>query len=241
MAELWPRSLLWLSDLVLLFTIAFYWLTERDRIESLLLRMLPLRLRDRVESIFNETEYALGAYVRGQGVMIASVGVLSLAGMAVLGVPYAVLLALIAGLMEAIPIVGPVLGMVPAILVTAIAAPDKTLWVLLLFVVIQQMESNLLVPKVMEHQVGLRPLLVILALAAGNLLAGITGALVAIPIAAALQISARKLIVEPTVLANASPTIAGAVLVGEAQEGDTAMPPQLPPEVALPGSSGAAR
>ncbi|MCA1553806.1 MAG: AI-2E family transporter, partial [Chloroflexi bacterium] len=182
----WSFSVQLLTDLLLVFTMAFYWLTERDRIQALMMRLVPLGQRERVESIFNDIESALGAYVRGQGLMILTVGAMVLLGLSLLGVPYALLLAALAGIAEAIPIVGPILGAVPGLLVTAITAPERVVFVLLMYVIIQQIESAVLVPKIMERQVGLSPLLVILALAAGNLLAGLTGALIAVPIAAAL-------------------------------------------------------
>lgn len=215
LVELWPLTFESLSNLVLLFTMAFYWLTERDRLERLGLRMVPSRHRERFHTIFCEIEYTLGAYVRGQGVMIITVGFFSFAGLTLLGIPYVPLLAAFAGLMEAIPIVGPVIGAVPALIVTAITAPEKIIFVLFLYVLIQQIESAVLVPKVMERQVGLRPLIVILALAAGNLLGGLTGALLAISLTAALQILTRELIIEPTVQANQPVKVEGAVLVGE--------------------------
>ncbi|MCA1553211.1 MAG: AI-2E family transporter, partial [Chloroflexi bacterium] len=101
----------------------------------------------------------------------------------------------------------------------------------LIYVVIQQIESAVLVPKIMQRQVGLSPLLVILALAAGNLLAGLTGALIAVPIAAALQILTRELVIEPTVQANLPKVTAeGGVLLG-----DTPVPP-APLEVVTPST-----
>ena len=204
-----------ITDLVLLFTIAFYWLTTRDRLESLMLRLVPLSHRERVQSLFNEIEQALGAFVRGQGLLMITMAILVLIGMMLLGVPYALLLALFAGVAEAIPIVGPILGCIPALVVTAMSAPDKILFVLVLYVVFQQFESAVLVPKIMERQVGIRPLMVVLALTAGSQLGGLTGALIAVPVAATFQILAQRLIIEPAVQARKPEIIEGAVVVGE--------------------------
>jgi predicted PurR-regulated permease PerM len=204
-----------LTELLLLLVVAFYWLTERDRIEDLGVRLLPLRNRERFLTIFNDIESTLGAWTRGQGILSLSIAVLAFAGLAVLGVPYALLLAVFAGLTELIPFVGPVIGMIPAVLVALLISPQLALFVTIYYIVIQQIESNVLVPKVMERQVGLSPLVVILALAAGNVLAGLLGALIAVPIAAALQILVRHLVVTPTVEAHAPTAMEGGLLVGE--------------------------
>ena len=217
----WTDSFRTITDLVLLFTIAFYWLTTRDRLESLMLRLVPLSHRERVQTLFNEIEQALGAFVRGQGILMATMAILVFAGMLILGVPYALLLALFAGLAEAIPIVGPLLGLIPAVAITAISAPDKLLFVVVLYIAFQQFESAVLVPKIMERQVGVRPLLVVLALTAGSQLGGLTGALLAVPIAATLQILTQRLLIEPTVQAHKPESVGGAVLVGEPAAGAT--------------------
>ncbi len=216
----WSLSFQLITDLLLIFTMAFYWLTERDRFQTLMMRLVPLGRRAHVETIFNDIESALGAYVRGQGIMVATVGAMVFLGLTLLGVPYAVLLAALAGIAEAIPIVGPILGAVPGLVIAIITQPpEKVLFVLLMYVLIQQIESSVLVPKIMERQVGLSPLSVILALAAGNLLGGLTGALIAVPVAAALQILAREFVIEPTVQANIPKTEAGgAILVGASTE-----------------------
>jgi predicted PurR-regulated permease PerM len=215
----WQDSFRTITDLVLLFTIAFYWLTTRDRLEDLMLRLVPLRHRDRVQSLFNEIEQALGAFVRGQGLLMVTMAILVLAGMTLLGIPYALLLALFAGICEAIPIVGPILGGIPALAVALMFAPDKVIFVLVLYVAFQQFESAILVPKIMERQVGVRPLMVVLALTAGSQLGGLTGALVAVPVAATLQILTQRLVIEPTVQARTATVVEGAVLVGEPEKG----------------------
>ena len=204
------------TEVLLLFVMAFYWLTERDRIEDLGLRMIPLRHRERFLTIFRDVEAALGAYVRGQGIMSLTVGLFSFLGLTLAGVPYPLVLAVFAGITEAIPMIGPVLGAAPALLVALLTSPEKALLVGVIYLAIQQLEAHVLVPKIMERQVGLSPLLVILALASGNLLGGILGAVLAIPVAAALQILVRHLIVDPTVEAHRPTVVQGAVLVGEA-------------------------
>lgn len=202
-----------MNDFLVVFVMAFYWLTERDNIEDLVLRMLPLGNRDQTKTMVNDMESALGAYVRGQGILCLTMAILSFAGLTLLGIPYALLVAVVAGLTEAVPLIGPILGAVAALGVTLIAAPERVILVLILYTLIQQLELNVLVPKVMERQVGLSPLLVILAIAGGNLLGGLMGAVVAVPIMAVIQILARNLVIRPTLMANAPQVIGGGVLL----------------------------
>ncbi len=205
-----------LSEAVILFVMAFYWLTERDRFEDIGQHMIPLRHRERFISIINEIETTMGAFVRGQTILCGTVGFLAFIVLSIVGIRSALVLAAIAAVTEAIPMLGPILGAIPAILVALLDSPEKALFVGIGYLIIQQFEAHILVPKVMERQVGLSPLFVLLALTAGNLLAGIVGALIAIPIAAALKILVRELVVAPTVQANQMPVVGGAVLLTEA-------------------------
>lgn len=202
-----------ISEAVILFVLAFYWLTERDHLEELSLKMLPLRNRERFITILNDIENTLGAYVRGQTILCAAVGVAAFAVLLVLDVRSALLLGVFAGVAEAIPMIGPIIGGIPAILIALLDSPEKALLVTVAYIVIQQIESQVLVPKVMERQVGLSPLFVLLALTAGNLLGGIIGALVAIPIAAALRVLIKELIVVPTVESRKFPVVEGGAIL----------------------------
>lgn len=210
------------SEAVILFVLAFYWLTERNRFEELGARMVSLQHREQFRSIVNDIESTLGAFVRGQLVLCATVGVLAFIALTLIGVRSALLLAVFAALAEAIPMIGPIIGAIPAILVALLQSPEQALLVALAYLVIQQFESQILIPKIMEHQVGLSPLFVLLALTAGNLLAGIPGALVAIPIAAALRILTRELVIAPTVASHEFPIVEGAVLLTDSEGAETA-------------------
>jgi len=224
-----------ISELVVLFVIAFYWLTERDRFEEFGLRLIPLRNRERFRTIVNDLEATLGAYVRGQAIASFTVGLFSFIGLLIIGVPYALLLAVIAAITELIPIVGPIIGGIPALLVGLITSPEKALLVILLYAAIQFVEAHILIPKIYEREVGLSSWLVILALAAGNILGGIVGAVLAIPVAAALRVLVRHLIVEPVVAADKPQVVGGAVLVGEAPvtvEIETPAPVTVAPKTA---------
>jgi hypothetical protein len=162
------------------------------------LRLLPATARERwffVEATLNRV---LGGYIRGQILVALTVGVAAGVGSALLGVQYPLVIGLLAFLFEFIPLVGPVLGMVPAVIIAFFQSPGLALWVIVYFIVLQQVESNIIVPRVSGHAVGLHPLAVLLALLAGVELGGLGGALLAVPVAGVLYVIALALYSDAT-------------------------------------------
>jgi predicted PurR-regulated permease PerM len=204
-----------LGQVFLILVMGFYWLTSRDQMLNLLLKMSPARARSRLELIWNDIESTLGAYVRGQVILMLAIGIAALVGLGVLRVPYSLALAFLAGFTEAIPLIGPFLGGIPAVLLGLTVSPTTGLLVAGWYVLIQQIENHVLVPKVMQRNVGLNPLVVIIALAAGGSLNGIVGGLIAIPIAGALQVIARHVLIEPSIRNSAPLTENGLFLFGQ--------------------------
>ena len=130
----------------------------------------------------------MSAWLGGQLMLGAIIGVTSAIGLWLLGIPFFYVLALISGVGEMIPVVGPILAAIPAIAVAATVSIKKVLFVIIFFVVQQQFENHVLVPKVMERQVGVSAVTVIVALLIGGNLLGIVGAILAVPTAAILQV-----------------------------------------------------
>jgi hypothetical protein len=162
------------------------------------LRLLPAATREKwffVEATLNRV---LGGYLRGQILVALTVGIAAGAGCALLGVHYALVIGLLAFLFEFIPIVGPVLGMIPAVLIALFQSPGLALWVVIYFILLQQVETHVIVPRVSGHAVGLHPLGVLLALLAGVELGGIGGALLAVPVAGVLYVIAMALYSDAT-------------------------------------------
>jgi predicted PurR-regulated permease PerM len=173
------------------FVVAFYWLTERVAIKRAFVLLFPTERRLMVGTIWNEVEGVLGGWVRGQLLVMLSVGVLAGIGYTLMGLKYALVLAILAGLLEIVPLVGPWLGAIPAILVALTQDIRLALAVGVYILVIQQIEGNVLIPRVMERTVGISPLIVIVGILVGAALGGIPGALVAVPLAAAVQVILR--------------------------------------------------
>ena len=175
-------------DLFLVLVIGLYLLLDQRRIRIFALRALPRRYREPVESAEAEVARVFGAYVRGQLILALLVGVASTIALLVLGVPYALFLGVFAGVVELVPILGPVLGAIPAVLVALFQPFPLVLWVVLAFIVIQQAEANLLVPRISGHAVGLHPLAAMLSLLVGLEVGGIVGALFAVPLAGVIWV-----------------------------------------------------
>lgn len=175
-------------DSVFVLILALYLTADARRIRSWAIGFVPPAQRLRASRIAGHVGTRLGGWLRGQLLLSAIIGVVVLVGLLALGVPYAVLLALVAAVGEAIPMVGPILSAIPAVLVGLTQSPTTGLLVLALYVVVQQLENHLIVPQVMERAVEIHPLAIMLALLAGSQLMGITGAILSVPVAAAVAV-----------------------------------------------------
>lgn len=173
--------------------LVFFWLMGHARLQRYVLAFVPLARRGGSRRAWNEVEGRMGRWLRGQLILMAVVGVLCGAAYLVLGVPSALLLGLIAGLAEAIPMVGPIIGAIPAVLFAATVSPELALAVLLVTAGVQVLENNVLVPVVMRNSIGLSPLIVTFSLLVGAAAGGILGALVAVPLVAAVEVVLGRL------------------------------------------------
>jgi predicted PurR-regulated permease PerM len=170
------------------FVLAYYWLVERPSIKRVILRTVPVRQARSVNTVWMEVEERLGGWVRGQLILMLAIGSMAAVGYFFLGLPNPILLGVAAGLFEIIPMIGPFLAFAPAVLVALAVDPTRALAVVGFALVIQQIESNVLVPRVMGRTVGISPLTVLLGILVGTALAGLPGAFLAVPLAAALQV-----------------------------------------------------
>jgi predicted PurR-regulated permease PerM len=179
--------------LATVLTLVFFWLVENARLQRYVLAYLPAHRRAGAREAWNEIEMRLGLWVRGQLVLMGAIGLATGIAYTLLGVPGAVLLGLIAAIAEAIPIIGPLLGAIPAILVAATISPELALAVAGIYAVLQLVEGSVLVPLVMRRAIGISPFLVMVSLLIGGAAGGLVGALVAVPIAAAIEIVLSRL------------------------------------------------
>lgn len=179
--------------LISIAVLTFYMLLERDKLDKLLSQFF-IGKEERVRKITRRIEEKLGSWMRGQMVLTLIIGTASYTGLSLLGVPYALPLAILAGILEIIPVIGPIISAIPAVMIAYLISPVTAGLVALLYLVIQQLENHLIVPQVMKKAVGLNPLAVIIAVAIGGRLLGIPGALLAVPITVVAQIIMEDLI-----------------------------------------------
>jgi len=172
--------------------IAIYMSLDWDNIKKGFISLFPKNLEYTVEDTIAEIEKNLGLWIKGQLLLMLIIGVTTFVGLSILGVRYSVGLGLLAGIFEAIPNVGPVLSAIVAGLIGFSDSPIKGIGVVSLFVVIQQLENNFIVPKIMGKVSGFRPLIILLALLIGAKFFGVIGALCAIPAAMVVSTILKK-------------------------------------------------
>ncbi|MBI4653244.1 AI-2E family transporter [Candidatus Kuenenbacteria bacterium] len=177
-----------LISFISVLIIVFYLLLEVEAIKKIIQSVIPTKFQSYTIQLFTQMQNKLSLWLRGQLILCLVIGTLSFIGLLILGVKSALLLALIAGIFEIIPYLGPILGAIPAVLLAFTQSPLTALLVIILYVLIQQLENNLLVPKIMSKTVGLNPVIIIIVFLIGGKLYGLIGALLAIPVATALSV-----------------------------------------------------
>jgi len=179
------------SSLVHIVTIpvlTFYFMKDGDDITDFSKKLILPRSRKWVFPLMHRIDDVLGGFIRGQLLVALIIGILSSIALLILGVDYWIVLGLLAGIGDLVPYIGPFLGAVPAVFITLATDPMKALWVVVAFIIIQQIEGNLISPKIVGHSVGLHPAFIIFVLLVGGALWGLVGLLVSVPLAGVLKV-----------------------------------------------------
>ena len=184
-------------SILAVFLIAYYWTQESSVAIRTLLRLAPLNRRHDIQQFFYLAETKIGGYIRGQAILCLIVGAAAFVLYTLIGLPYTLVLALIAGFMEMVPIFGPALGAIPALMAALSTDPSKAIWVLVATGLIQMMENVLLVPRVMKNSMGVNPIIILLSLVAFGSVFGFAGALLALPLAAIIQLILDRILNPP--------------------------------------------
>ena len=191
---------------IVILILTFHWTLDGPRIIQSLLPLISKERRESISELISEMETKIGSYLAGQGVLCLIIGSMALIAYLLIGLPNALVLALLAGVFEAVPMIGPLLGAIPAGVIALSIAPSKLIWVIAATIVIQQIENSLLVPRVMRKAVGINPFVSLLSIFAFSSLFGIAGALMAIPMAAIIQLLLDRFVFHPgTIEAEVSP------------------------------------
>jgi len=176
--------------------LTFYLLVDSETVFRAVVRLFPKERRLRVHAVSGQISVKVSAWLVGQLMLSAIIGVTSATWLGLLGMPYFYVLALIAAIGELIPIVGPILAALPGIAIALASSWRLALGVAAFYLAQQQLEANVLVPKMMERQVGLTPVAIMIALLLGGGLLGIPGAILAVPTAAILQVVFQELVAD---------------------------------------------
>lgn len=181
------------SNIIAVFTvlvITFYLLLERKNLEKYLVVLFGEGGEKRAKSFVDKLEARLGGWVRGELALMLIVGLLTYAGLRLLGIPFSLPLAILAGILEIVPNIGPTISAIPAVLVALTISPVMGVAVAALYFLVQQLENSIIVPKVMQRAAGVNPLATIISLAIGFKLAGALGAILSVPVVIAIHVTA---------------------------------------------------
>jgi len=182
---------------IAILLLAIHWTLDGPRTIQSLLLLIPKGQRESSRELITLMETKVGFYIAGQGVLCLAIGAMALVAYLIIGLPNVLVLALLAGVMEAVPLIGPLVGAVPAALVALSISPAKLVWVIVFTLVIHQTENYLLAPRIMRKAVGVNPFVSLLAFFAFGSLLGLGGMLMAIPMAAIIQLVLDRFVFHP--------------------------------------------
>jgi len=183
-----------MASFIIVPILTFYFLKDKDYFKKRMTLMIPKNQRNNVLHIGREVDKVLGRFIRGQLIVCAFVGISTTIVLLIIGVDFAIIIGLIAGVADVIPYFGPIIGIIPAVIFALLRGPVKAIWVIVSFIIIQQIESNVIAPKIVGESIGIHPIVVMLALLIGGSYFGITGMIFAIPITIILKITLSFLI-----------------------------------------------
>ncbi|MFA4871463.1 MAG: AI-2E family transporter [Patescibacteria group bacterium] len=173
---------------LIILVITFYLTVEEKSLKRLIRSLVPVKYQPYFTHLVNRIQEKIGQWLRGQLILSLIIFVVVFLGLTILGVKYALVLALFAGITELIPYLGPTIGAIPAVFIAFTQSPMLALFVILLYILVQFLENHIIVPKVMQKAVGLNPVVVIVAMLIGAKLAGILGVILAVPVTTALGV-----------------------------------------------------
>ncbi len=182
-----------LISFVAVLSMAFYMSVKEDGMESFLESVTPKKYKLIAIRIAKKIKNRIGRWMSGQLVLMFIIFLLDYAVLYFLGVPYALVIALVGGFLEIVPYIGPIVATFIAVLVTLLVSPIKAVFVFIFYVIIQQAENNIIFPQIMKKAVGLNPLAVILAMLIGLKIGDVVGAILAVPVATAIGIIMKEL------------------------------------------------
>lgn len=175
-------------NVILVLVLTFFMVVDEKGIDSFFISLFPSKHTKYIIAKTEAVKKRFGYWLRGQVILMLGMAVITYIGLLILGVDYALSLALLAGITELLPVIGPLIAAIPAVLIGLNETPMMAVWVILLYIIIQQIEGNILVPMIMKKAVGLSPIVIIIVMLVGFQFLGILGIIIAVPVATALSI-----------------------------------------------------
>lgn len=176
-------------SVIVVFSLAFYMTVEENGINKFITSVSPDKYKDYASNLANRIKEKIGKWMLGQLFLMITIFILDAIGLYLVGVPYALILGIFAGVMEIVPYIGPIVSAVPGIILGFLISPTVGFLALLVYLIAQQIESHVIVPQVMKKAVGLNPVATIVALLVGLRLGGVVGAILSIPVATAVSLA----------------------------------------------------
>lgn len=165
-----------------------YLLIDEQAMKIAVVSIFPITQREQLTEVLKKVANQVGNWFRGQLTLASIVALIYLIGLTIMGVPYAAMLAVLAGVLDFVPVIGPIVAGTVAAFIALADSPIKALIVIVFYIAVQQLENTILVPKIMQKAVGLSPVIIIIALLIGAKLMGIVGAVLAVPISASISV-----------------------------------------------------
>ncbi len=182
-----------LVELIVVPIISFYMLKSGGKFKRVFVGLFPVRYQAHLTKVIEEMDFTLSAYVKGQLLMCCLIAILVFLGMWFFGVPYPLVIALLAGIVELVPIVGPIIGAIPAVLLGATVSFSLAVKVLIFYIVVQQFEGHLLMPNLMGNVINIHPVTIIAGVLIGSATLGVFGMMLAVPVLSVLKVCGRHL------------------------------------------------
>ncbi len=177
MMNIFPK----ITSIILVPIFTFYLILDKDSIKNKIYITVPKDKRQDFSRLSKEIDKALGEFIRGRVIVAIFIGVSTTIVLLILKIPFGLVIGLIAGIADIIPYFGPVIGIIPAVIFALLDSPLKALWVIIIFTVIQQIENDLITPKIIGESIGIHPITVIVSLIIGGEIMGIWGMVLAVP------------------------------------------------------------
>lgn len=181
-------------NIVIIPVIAYYLLKDKEYFIKLAVQFIPKKWRSKIIDVAKDSDKVIGGFIKGQIIVTAFVGIFTALGLYLLNINYAFTIGILTGIINIIPYFGPIIAAVPATIIAFFQGPIKVVWVIVLFFIVQQVEGDIIAPKIIGSNVGLHPVAIIFSLLIGGSFFGVVGMILAVPVAGTIRVVGKHII-----------------------------------------------